>query len=93
VLHREGRHRAGVGGFYFEEEFGRRSADVRFEATAVIGCVSSDANDPLRRNILLGAYRLHVVIYLRARRKQPDAGFTPLIWINVPLANFVFLFY
>ena len=28
--------------FYFEEEFGRRSADVRVEATAVIGCVSSE---------------------------------------------------
>jgi hypothetical protein len=28
--------------FYFEEEAGRRSADVRFEATAVIGCVSRE---------------------------------------------------
>ncbi len=27
---------------YFEDEAGRRSADVRFEATAVIGCVSSE---------------------------------------------------
>jgi len=26
-----------LGYFYFEEEFGRRSADVRFKATAVIG--------------------------------------------------------
>jgi hypothetical protein len=26
VLRREGRHRAGAGYFYFEEEFGRRSA-------------------------------------------------------------------
>jgi hypothetical protein len=31
-----------LGYFYFEEEFGRRSADVRFKATAVIGCVSSE---------------------------------------------------
>ena len=31
MLHREGRHRAGVRGISnFEEEFGRRSADVRF---------------------------------------------------------------
>jgi hypothetical protein len=30
------------GYFYFEEEFGRRSADVRFEAKAVIGCGSSE---------------------------------------------------
>jgi hypothetical protein len=30
------------GYFYFEEEFGRRSADVCFKATAVIGCVSSE---------------------------------------------------
>jgi hypothetical protein len=28
--------------FYFEEEFGRRSADVRFKATAVTGCGSSE---------------------------------------------------
>jgi hypothetical protein len=28
--------------FYFEDEPGRRSADVRFKATAVIGCVSSE---------------------------------------------------
>jgi hypothetical protein len=28
--------------FYFEEEFGRRSADIRFKATAVIGCFSSE---------------------------------------------------
>ncbi len=28
--------------FYFEDEPGRRSADVRFEATAVIGCVSRE---------------------------------------------------
>jgi hypothetical protein len=38
--------------FYFEEEPGRRSADVRFEATAVKGCVSSETArsrmDPLR---------------------------------------------
>jgi hypothetical protein len=33
VLYREGRHR----------EFGRRSPDVRFKATAVIGCFSSEA--------------------------------------------------
>jgi hypothetical protein len=32
-----------LGYFYFEEEeFGRRSADVRYAATAVIGCVSSE---------------------------------------------------
>jgi hypothetical protein len=31
-----------LGYFYFEEEFGRRSAHVRFKATAVIGCVSSE---------------------------------------------------
>ena len=31
-----------LGYFYFEEEFGQRSADVRFEATAVIGCVSRE---------------------------------------------------
>jgi hypothetical protein len=31
-----------LGYFYFEEEFGRRSADVRFKATAVIGCFSSE---------------------------------------------------
>jgi hypothetical protein len=30
------------GYFYFEEEPGRRSADVRFKATAVIGCVPSE---------------------------------------------------
>jgi len=27
---------------YFEDESGRRSADVRFQSTAVIGCVSSE---------------------------------------------------
>jgi len=31
-----------LGYFYFEDERGRRSADVRFEATAVIGCVSRE---------------------------------------------------
>jgi hypothetical protein len=31
-----------LGYFYFEGEFGRRSADVRFETTAVIGCVSRE---------------------------------------------------
>ncbi|MGA2459314.1 MAG: hypothetical protein ABSF85_17230 [Terriglobales bacterium] len=31
-----------LGYFSFEEEPGQRSADVRFEATAVIGCVSSE---------------------------------------------------
>jgi hypothetical protein len=31
-----------LGYFYFEEEPGRRSADVRFKATAVIGCFSSE---------------------------------------------------
>jgi hypothetical protein len=31
-----------LGYFYFEEEFGRRSTDVRFRATAVIGCVPSE---------------------------------------------------
>ena len=31
-----------LGYFYFEEEPGRRSAGVRFEATAVMGCVSSE---------------------------------------------------
>ena len=39
---------------YFEDEPGRRSADVRFKATAVIGCFSSEtgsvANDPLRKS-------------------------------------------
>ena len=30
------------GYFYFEDEPGRRSADVRSRATAVIGCVSSE---------------------------------------------------
>jgi hypothetical protein len=31
-----------LGYFYFEDEPGRRSTDVRFKATAVIGCVSSE---------------------------------------------------
>jgi hypothetical protein len=31
-----------LGYFYFEEEPGRRSADVRFKATAVIGCFPSE---------------------------------------------------
>jgi hypothetical protein len=31
-----------LGYLYFEEEFGRRSADVRFKATAVIGCFASE---------------------------------------------------
>jgi hypothetical protein len=31
-----------LGYFYFEDGPGRRSADVRFEATAVIGCVSRE---------------------------------------------------
>ncbi len=31
-----------LGYSYFEEEFGRRSADVRFKATAVMGCVSRE---------------------------------------------------
>ena len=40
-----------LGYFYFEDEPGRCSADVRFKATAVIGCFSSETgsvtNDPL----------------------------------------------
>jgi hypothetical protein len=31
-----------LGYFHFEDEPGRRSADVRFKATAVIGCASSE---------------------------------------------------
>jgi len=31
-----------LGYFYFEEEPGRRSADIRFKATAGIGCFSSE---------------------------------------------------
>ena len=31
-----------LGYFHFEDEPGRRSADVRFKATAVIGCVPSE---------------------------------------------------
>jgi hypothetical protein len=31
-----------LGYFYFEDEPGRRSTDVRFKATAVIDCVSSE---------------------------------------------------
>jgi hypothetical protein len=30
------------GYFYFKDERGRRSTDVRFRATAVMGCISSE---------------------------------------------------
>ena len=71
--------------FHFEEEFGRRSADVRFKATAVIGCVSRETArslvtllDRLLRVVGAMQHGQHTAIPARLLRRAAGATLSGL---------------